>query len=330
MLATPLMPTREGLDLRTGRFLWRQAGVYLGHGVGGVVPVYGLDNYRSGTGLDVHTGAQMWRSPWLGPSNMLDNGQQWVVASDGTVRAIDLATGAAQTRGHLPPSTFIIGWSASRLLVQPSLDLSGGSSVVTLYDRGTFRPIQHFTDNDPNMFPFSLQLCGPDVCERGPGTLTAYDSGTGQERYTRDQFELNDIVAQSDGRALAFGTQSRSGLVVPGVPMDTDQFLDAGTGTVLKDIGVWRELGVDGNRMWVGSFPSRIPSRVGFGDFQNGGHTGVQAVLGEIDVSPGSRLTVHVLAGLGAPYEDCDVNDGWMVCTDEADEYPPMAFELPA
>jgi hypothetical protein len=316
----------EGLDLRTGRFLWRQAGVYLGHGVGRIAPVYGLDNGRTAAGLDVHTGAQVWQSPWLQPSNMFDDGRQWDIAADGTVRAIDLATGAAEVRGSAAPSTFIIGWSASRLLVEPLVDLSGGESVATLYDRATLQPIQHFTNHQPNMFPATLWLCGSAVCDRDGVALTAYDAITGQERFTRDQFDLNDVIAQSDGRTLAFGMQSRSGVVVPGVPMDTDQFLDLGTGTALMDIGVWRELRVVGNRMWVGSFASGNPAEVIFGGTQ----ATSQAVLGEIDLTPGSPLTVHTVANLGGPFENCDLNDGWMVCTSEYNEYAPIAFELPA
>ncbi|MFD0580111.1 PQQ-binding-like beta-propeller repeat protein [Dactylosporangium darangshiense] len=300
------------LNLRSGRELWRHKGALLSNMVGAILPIWCNGCSDDAVGVDARTGREIWRSPWLKTSNYFDGRSQWSIARDGTVRAVDLTTGSARLVGTLPKDYWIIGGSTRYILAVPP-SLPGSGSVVYpgvgVFDSHDLRQIAYLNITNSARFPPDLWLCGDLICQRGLPDMKVYDLH-GELRYAKAQFLLSTVIDRDD-QQLIIGVQSRSGVVTPGVPMDTSQLVETATGHVVADIGVWRLVRVDADRIWVALFASRGPDTLIAAPW---GSAQAETIFGYIDLRPGAPLAVTTLKPLGRAYEDCDFDYGWLLC----------------
>jgi hypothetical protein len=316
------------LDLASGAQLWRLPGTVLSHGVGQVVALWCNGCSGDAVGVDARTGHEIWRSPWLREGNLFDGRSQWAVAPDGTVRAVDLTAGTDRVVGNLAPGYQITGVSDRYVLAVPR-ELPGAGTVsfpsVSVFDRQTLRPVATVPISSHASFPPELILCGELICRRRGVDLRVY-AQDGLLQYTKEQFDLAAVVHRGS-ESVIVGAQSRSGPLAPGVPPDSTQFLDSRTGRVLSEIGAWRVVRADADRLWVGTFASRGTSTMVSGRKEDARQT---AIFGYVDLRPGSALTVTKVASLGGAYEDCDFDFGWLLCTNDVTGIRPVAIHLAA
>lgn len=113
------------------------------------------------------------------------------------------------------------------------------------------------------------------------------DSGVPSRRHPtrgQGQFLLNGLIARPGGQTRLYGTQSRIGIVPAGKETnDSNQLLDQETGEVLADLGEWRLIRAEPERMWVGRFASRRTAQLVMGSSPRS-----PAYLGYIDLRPGA------------------------------------------
>ncbi|WP_027346321.1 PQQ-binding-like beta-propeller repeat protein [Hamadaea tsunoensis] len=314
------------VDLRSGGELWRRKGAVLSNTIGAIVPIWCNGCSDDAVGADARTGREIWRSPWLKSSNYFDGRSQWSTARDGTVRAVDLATGRARLVGTLPQGYWIIGGSARYILAVPPSVPDSGPIVypgVGVFDSHDLRQIAHLNITNSASFPPDLWLCGDLICQRGGVEMKVYDLH-GEILYSKAQFLLHTVVDRGD-RQFIIGEQHRSGVVTPGVPMDTNQIVETATGHVLADIGVWRLVRVDADRIWVAQFASRGTATLVVASHARAQH---ETIFGYIDLRSGVPLAVTTLRRLGGAYEDCDFSYGWLLCSNDVTDIRPVAIRL--
>jgi hypothetical protein len=314
------------VNLRSGGELWRRKGALLSNMVGAIVPIWCNGCSDDAVGVDARTGREIWRSPWLNSSNYFDGRSQWSIARDGTVRAVDLTTGNARLVGTLPKDYWIIGGSTRYILaVPPSLADSGPVVYpgVGVFDSHDLRQIAYLNITNTASSPPDLWPCGDLICQRGLPDMKVYDLH-GELRYAMKQFLLSTVIDRDD-QQLIIGEQSRSGVVTPGVPIDTNQIVEAATGRVVADIGAWRLVRVDADRIWVGLFASRGPETLIVSPW---GSAQAETIFGYIDLRPGAPLAVTTLRPLGGAYEDCDFDYGWLLCDNDVTDIRSVAIHV--
>jgi hypothetical protein len=319
--------TTAGYDIATGRKLWSREGSYLRHGGGGPIIAVYCDNDCGGTGVDVRTGEVVWRTPSLRPSNMVTGTEHWQIERDGTVTTIDLLTGMTATRGKVAAGSWIVGFDEQSILMDGAMKFPEGGgdalpSTAVLHDRATLSPVGSFPIQ-AGRIPPDLELCGAMVCSRDGVDLRVFDRG-GQQRWQATQFSINAVIQRPGGQTLIYGRQSRPGPVPAGRwDNDSNQLLDPESGNALADLGYWRFIHLEPERLWVGLFASRRTAERVIGPSPRR-----EAFLGHIDLRPGSSLTVQGITPLGGPHEDCDLLDGWLLCHDQGRRRPPAALRL--
>ncbi|MCP2322212.1 hypothetical protein HDA40_000719 [Hamadaea flava] len=317
------------VDLRSGGELWRRKGAVLANTAGAIVPIWCSGCPDDSVGVDARTGREIWRSPWLKASNYFDGTAQWSTDRDGTVRAVDLTTGNARLVGTLPKDYWIIGGSTRYILaVPPSPPRSGPLEYpgVGVFDIHGLRQIAYLNVTNSASYPPDLWPCGDLICQRGGVDMVdmkVYDL-QGQLRYITAQFLLHTVIDR-DGQQLILGEQHRSGVVATGVPTDTNQILEATTGRVLADIGAWRLVRVDADRIWVALFASRRTAKLLVSSQERAQE---ETIFGYIDLRPGVRLAVTTLRPLGGAYEDCDFDFGWLLCGNDVAHTRSVAIHV--
>lgn len=305
-----------GLDLRTGRELWRRPHSFVGRLAGSVVPITCNGCLEDSVGVDLHTGAEVWRTPWHGLVSRVSRDEALLRDDKGTLRTLDLRTGRQTTLGTLPPGSWIIDGNKRHLLVIPDLEYPKDSGIAlpttaTVYDRATFAKIRTFPLPEPGMLPWQLSLCGQDtVCDRSDyNSARVYDLSSGSILFEREPFGLGGPVARPDGGTVLLG------LLDPGIegedPPHT-QLLDRRTGAVLADLAGWQPVLTDGDRLWVMQALIGRPGQ-----------------LGQVDLAAAAPMRVTPVAPLDADYDDCELRHGWLLCT-VGDRATAMRLGVPA
>jgi hypothetical protein len=304
-----------GLDLRTGRELWRRPHSLVGPPAGSVVAITCNGCREDSVGVDLRTGAQLWRAPWQGTVNLVERDMALLRDDQGTLRSLDLRTGRLTTLGTLPPGSWIVDATERHLLVKPEAEYpeGGGTALpttVTVYDRATFAQGQTFPMPKPGMVPWELSLCGEDtVCARPDFHDTQlYDLDSGKLLSDLPNFALGGSVdVPSRGTVVAgFLNPGRRGVDRP-----HSQLLDRRTGAVLADLVGWSPVLNDGDRLWVVELALGQPGR-----------------LGRVDLDA-AVLRVTPVARFGTGHDDCQLRHGWLLCAGR-DLATAMRLRVPA
>ncbi|MBV1856177.1 hypothetical protein [Catellatospora tritici] len=304
--------------LATGAPLWDRDGS-LGLGsTPDTVLLYCNGCTRDGVAVDTRTGALRWQSPLLRGDSMWARDELWNVAADGRMRGVRLADGVVREIGRLPAGSQLAGWDERYLIVIPSSvrSASGATEPTTLrlYDRSTLAAAgPPFPFPARTGGPASMQLCGVHMCARGTD-LTVYDLD-GDVAYVKPQFLLSNALNLDGGQSVLVGVQSGQG-------GDRTVVLDTATGRQIGDLGRWRALSSEGDRLWV------------FGGDWSGAalkvpveRRGPGSYLGVVVLRPGG-LTVTSVTRLDGYYDSCDIGHGWLLCRDDV-RHVAMARRLP-
>ncbi|MEV0807904.1 PQQ-binding-like beta-propeller repeat protein [Micromonospora sp. NPDC050200] len=274
-------PVSAVLDRASGRVRWRQAGVAVPTGDGGLLLEDAEPDRIAVRGVDVGSGATRW-SAVIGPGTIGyrhdDRGitQIVLVTHSGRVEVRDRDTGRLAVAFRVPPARGSV--HDTTRVAGDMLLIDGDQGQLAGYglDTGSLRWQVPF-DPDTSF----AQACGDAICVGQPPGVRVYDPATGRLRWVDDRWYPAWLV---DGRLLAVsydGERESFGL------------LDPATGRVLAALGPWQLVAskVSGGRLV--ERPLLVTRAV----------SGGRQLLGELDVGTGEVRARDVLPG------------GWELCS---------------
>lgn len=297
------------VDLRTGRTIDRSDGSAVAPAVDGIQAVRRFDDTGSSTVRAIGPGAS-WVAAWPRdaiPLPVYARGRREpaVVAmeSGGTVRRLDLLTGAWTPLGRMELGDIPIGLFDGRLQIRQD---RRGAGYIAVYDTAGGELTELWRDRLSGSDPPRLIPCGAYLCGGMFGSTTAYAIDDGRTVWSAPRFR---ITATAEG---AHGEPILAGVITDGQRRSQEALLDPATGRLLTALGSWRLGAVIGGRAFV--YRPGVAGR---------------AWLGEVDLSsprPRVRTTLH----LPVPAQRCDFGEQWAVCLTGVADQPPFAVPVPA